>query len=145
TAIPQSSAVETQNSNSALTAGGSTDPTPAPSVGQHVNSVTTATAKKNEPVKKADKAATKAGKDDDEEKDTSQSEATETFIPVPNNIPVTPNMPDFDASAPLNNRRLRRLGGVTVRTLPDGTVVVTKPDGTREVTFPNGQRRVLRP
>ena len=52
---------------------------------------------------------------------------------------VVPNMP-----AP-GNRRLRNLGGTSIRTLPDGTQVMTLPDGTRVVTRPNGTKRVFGP
>jgi serine/threonine protein kinase len=39
----------------------------------------------------------------------------------------------------------RRMGGVLIRTLPDGTKVFAGPDGSRMVVMPDGTRRILRP
>lgn len=54
-------------------------------------------------------------------------------------IPVAPGLSENDL------RNLRKLGGTTVRNLPDGSQVTVFPDGTRLLTRPNGNQRVLRP
>ena len=79
------------------------------------------------------------------------AEREEPEVEVPGDEPLHPPgvptqpVPDVYGNQPLNDRRLRRLGGVTMRTLPDGTQVMTTPDGMRIVTRPDGTRRVLRP
>ena len=60
---------------------------------------------------------------------------------------VTPNIPDIIVPdiSPRGKRGVRRLGGTTIRNLPDGTQVMTLPDGTRVVTRPDGTKRVFGP
>jgi hypothetical protein len=65
----------------------------------------------------------------------------EEFPPMnPPAQPVAPNVYQGEGS-----RQPRRMGGATMRRLPDGTEVLTSPDGTRVVTRPDGTQRVFLP
>jgi len=106
-----------------------------------------ANTKKNE---KNEKAAKEKNKNQDEEEPNDvQVEApnsTQQQYPNPNmTIPTAPGIPDTnDPNFPMN-RRQRRLGGATIRNLPDGTQVMTLADGTRVVTSPDGTKRIYGP
>lgn len=102
----------------------------------------------NEPVKKNEKAAKNNEKD--REKGVSVGDVTTPTAPQAEQYPganTVPNMPEIVVPniSPKDRRTLRRLGGTTVRNLPDGTQVMTLPDGTRVVTQPNGVKRVIGP
>jgi hypothetical protein len=62
-------------------------------------------------------------------------------------VTTVPNIPDIVVPdiSPRGKRGVRRLGGTTIRNLPDGTQVMTLPDGTRVVTRPDGTKRVFGP
>ena len=66
--------------------------------------------------------------------------------PEPQNTPAHPNTPDINVpEGPMMRGPGRRTGGVSIKSLPDGTQVMRAPDGTRIVTFPNGTRRIFHP
>ncbi len=114
---------------------------PVVTPGERVESVQA--LKKNEsPARKTEKAAPKPSMSPSD----NQSDMAGGSHP-PDNTPDAPEVPDPETSQPVRPdlRRLRRLGGVTIRNFPDGTQVLTSPDGTRTVIFPNGTRRVFRP
>jgi serine/threonine protein kinase len=67
--------------------------------------------------------------------------AGEEFRPM--NLPAQPAVPNVYQGE--GGRQQRRMGGATMRRLPDGTQVLTSPDGTRVVTMPDGTQRVFRP
>jgi len=102
----------------------------------------------NEPVKKNQKTA--RNNENDRAKSVTVGDVTSPTPPAAEQYPgvnTVPNMPDIAVPniSPRDRRTLRRLGGTTVRTLPDGTQVMTLPDGTRVVTQPNGVKRVIGP
>jgi len=103
----------------------------------------------NELAKKAEKAAKnnqkaadkRANSNDDEPEPNPEPVETYPDVKIPPNVPGILG-PDMSRQ---NRRGLRRLGGTTVRNLPDGTQIMTLPDGTRVVTMPNGTKRIFGP
>jgi len=88
----------------------------------------------------APKKNVKSGKEKAEKDDSTDEAPSIGQIRV--EPPVTPPVAEVD-EIPLV-RRNGRLGGASIRNLPDGTQIMTTPDGTRVMIFPNGTKRVIR-
>ena len=126
----------------------SNSPASAPAGGAVVEEKKPDTAVQNAPAKNAAKPARAAEKVAEKPKPQSSPmlgpPAGEGYRPP--NLPAEPVIPNvYQGDAPLGGRQQRRLGGATMRRLPNGTQVITAPDGTRVVTMPDGTQRVFRP
>ncbi len=72
-----------------------------------------------------------------------------TILPPPRvgqhpNQQETPPVTEAPEIPQMGGRRNERMGGSSVRNLPDGTQVMTSPDGTRVLIFPDGTKRIIR-
>jgi hypothetical protein len=152
-AVPASPASDRANGNTAVTEPSVTAPQTAVESGDlkaedkaEVSSQypgSNEVTKKQKTTKSHDKTAEKASNDD---VSVPAPPRVADRYPNPENTPAHPPFPQITESdlSELERAR-RRLGGSTVRTLPDGTQLITSPNGMRVLVFPDGTRRVLRP
>jgi hypothetical protein len=91
----------------------------------------------NETAKKSDKTVKGNDKSATTDPPSTPAQGEESFNP-----PVVPEIEIPDLSQP-KRRGFPRMGGTTIKNLPDGTQVMTLPGGTRLVTMPDGSRRVF--